>query len=149
MLLIAGKDDGHQSFLDEKVKNLNLTDRVFFIGELQGVDKVKFLSGGDLFVLPSHNENFGNVYLESLACGTPVVASWNTPWSEVEEHGCGKYVENSTEAMSAAMWDMMRQLNDQCTKEEFAAACRKYASNFSWQMVAVKFHKYFSDILAK
>ena len=94
VLLIAGKDDGHQSFLDEKVKFK--FNRSSFYRRASGIDKVKFSSGGDLFVLPSHNENFGNVYLESLACGTPVVASWNTPWSEVEEHGCGKYGENSS-----------------------------------------------------
>jgi glycosyltransferase involved in cell wall biosynthesis len=56
-----------------------------------------------LTVIPSHAENFATVVAESLAHGVPVIASKGTPWSRVEEIGCGAWVENSSEALAAAI----------------------------------------------
>ena len=75
-LLIAGQDDGGElARLRSLVSERRLAERVSFPGHLEGESKRLFLAGADLFVLPSLNENFGNVYAEALAAGTPVVAS--------------------------------------------------------------------------
>jgi glycosyltransferase involved in cell wall biosynthesis len=42
-------------------------------------------------------------YAEALAAGTPIVASRNTPWQEVEKHNCGKWVENTPEKFADAI----------------------------------------------
>jgi glycosyltransferase involved in cell wall biosynthesis len=89
-LLIAGQDEGEKENLLKQIEDLGLEDKAFWVGAIGGEDKVDFLANADLFVLPSHNENFGIVYAESLAAGTPIVASTNTPWEEVEEANCGK-----------------------------------------------------------
>nr|QKQ37162.1 glycosyltransferase [Escherichia coli] len=61
------------------------------------------LNAADVFALPSHNENFGNVYLESLAAGTPILASKHTPWSIVEQFGCGQWVNNDEVSVTNAL----------------------------------------------
>jgi glycosyltransferase involved in cell wall biosynthesis len=149
VLLIAGKDDGYKLFLEERVGELNLGDRIFFVGELDGKDKLEFLSGSDLFVLPSHSENFGNVYLEALACGVPIVASKNTPWSEVEKAGCGKWVDNSIDATSIAIQEMFDKLSNNENKIKSIKETKKYASNFSWKAVSKMFDDLFFEILKK
>ena len=149
VLLIAGKDDGYKIFLEERVRELKLGDRVFFVGELDGKDQLEFLSGSDLFVLPSHSENFGNVYLEALACGVPIVASKNTPWSDVEKAGCGKWVDNSIDATSTAIQEMFSKLANNENKIKSLEASKKYANNFSWKMIATMFNDFFVDILEK
>jgi glycosyltransferase involved in cell wall biosynthesis len=106
-LLIAGSDDGEKNKLQSLIKNLGLVNRVFLIGDIQGQTKVDFLANADLFVLPSHNENFGMVYAESLAAGTPIVASTNTPWEEIEEYHCGRWVKNSIDEIADAVLDML------------------------------------------
>lgn len=83
ILLIAGKDVGEKEKLEKIVKEHELENTVFFVGEVSDQDKIDFLGNADLFVLTSHTENFGNVYVESLAAGTPIVASKNTPCSVV------------------------------------------------------------------
>ena len=77
------------------------------IGTIENQEKIDFLANADLFVLPSHNENFGNVYVESLATGTPVVASLQTPWRHVEDYKCGKWVANNIESTCSAMLELL------------------------------------------
>ena len=79
VLLIAGGDDGEREPLERLIHELGLEDRVALVGEVQGADKLAFLKGADLFLFPSHSENFGMVGLEAMAAGLPVVASRNTP----------------------------------------------------------------------
>src|SRR5207245_2880659 len=52
-----------------------MTDRTLFTGMLLGEQRIAALAEASLFVLPSYQENFGNVVIESLAAGTPVVIS--------------------------------------------------------------------------
>lgn len=134
VLLIAGEDDGERSGLEARIERLGLGGRVFLTGEIRGSDKREFLAGADVFALPSHNENFGNVYLEALAAGVPVVASRNTPWEDVETFGCGKWVENSP----AATADAIRQLlaADRIAMRQRA---RTYALQFGWDRIASRF----------
>lgn len=74
-LTIAG--DGEADYLDRLkaiAKNNGIADRISWIG-FQGANKFEVLQQHDLMVLPSHDENFGNVVIESLSVGTPVLIS--------------------------------------------------------------------------
>ena len=133
-LFIAGGDVGELKNLSSKVKQLGLDDSVFFVGELKGNIKLKFLSYGDMFVLPSYTENFGNVYLESLASGTPIVASTNTPWSVVNDYYCGFYIDNTVSDTTKAM-DKILEGN----AELFSQNAIKLASKFDWSYIANDF----------
>jgi glycosyltransferase involved in cell wall biosynthesis len=136
VLLIAGPDGGELSNLQMRVDDLALKDCVFFIGELSGKDKIDFLANGDLFVLPSHNENFGNVYAESLAVGTPVIASRQTPWEEVETYGCGRWINNTVEEVAIAMQSMLESDLDLAGKQ----AVEYIRNTFDWSSIGEKFH---------
>jgi D-inositol-3-phosphate glycosyltransferase len=56
-------------------RNLGIQDSVLFAGRVKQEDLPLYYSAADVFVLPSYCESFGLVALESLACGTPVVAT--------------------------------------------------------------------------
>ena len=142
ILLIAGGDEGEEKNLKNQIKNLNLEKNVFLVGTISGQDKIDFLANADLFCLPSHNENFGNVYIESLATGTPIVASKMTPWSEVEKYNCGKWVENSIEETSKAMNEILLQ-----DREIMRTNSKKLAQTYDWKNIALKFKKLFDKLL--
>jgi len=142
LLLIAGGDEGEKENLENQITSLNLQENVFFIGAIGGQDKIDFLANADLFCLPSHNENFGNVYIESLAAGTPIVASKMTPWNEVEDYDCGKWVENSVEKTSQAINEMLSMDRDMMRENS-----KKLAFKYGWKNIANNFKNLFEKIL--
>jgi len=141
-LLIAGQDEGEKENLLKQIERLRLTNRVFLIGSIKGQDKTDFLANADLFVLPSYNENFGNVYLESLAAGTPVIASKNTPWSDVEKADCGKWVTNNIDEIADAILKMFENNHKQIQNN-----AKLLAKEYDWENIAFQFKKVFEKML--
>ena len=90
-LVIAGPDQvGLQAKLQRQAEELGIADRVHWPGLLTGDPKWGAMRNADAFVLPSHQENFGVVVAESLACGRPVLISNQVNiWPEIEEEGVG------------------------------------------------------------
>ena len=78
-LYVVGAPSG--SGLDEPTsllglaQALGLSDRVHFLAPMPPGDLADYYRAADVTVVPSHNESFGLVALESQACGTPVVAA--------------------------------------------------------------------------
>ena len=143
-LFIAGKDEGERDNLLKQVVDLRLEGKVFLTGAINGQDKIDFLANADLFVLPSHNENFGNVYVESLAAGTPIVAGKQTPWSEVEDANCGKWVNNSAEETTNAMLEMLKK-DGEVMRMNATALAKKY----DWKNIAFQFKEVFEKMVEK
>ena len=75
---------------------------------LTGDDKFCALGNADLFVLPTHSENFGIAVAESLAYGCPVITTKAAPWQDLQNHGCGWWIDNDINALSAALVEAIR-----------------------------------------
>lgn len=141
-LLIAGDDEGEKQNLLKQIKQLGLERKAFLVGVVNGQDKIDFLANADLFVLPSHSENFGNVFVESLAAGTPIIASRGTPWSEVEEADCGKWVNNSVIETANAMLEMLRK-----DRKKMRENSKKLAKKYDWKNIALQFKEVFERVI--
>src|SRR5437867_7162446 len=101
-LVIAGEGDpGYVESVRNRIKELDLSVRM--IGHVAGDAKREFFENADVLVAPSHTENFGVVVAEALAHGVPVIASRGTPWSRVEEIGCGLWVDNHPCSLATAI----------------------------------------------
>lgn len=91
-LAIAGPglDTVYGKQLKQKVEQANLQNNVFFTGMLTGDAKWGAYYNCQAFMLPSHQENFGIVVAEALACGKPVLISNQVNiWREIEKEGAG------------------------------------------------------------
>jgi len=103
-LVLAGPDaEGYRAVLEDRARKGDLDGRVTFIGPVYEADKYALLAAADLFVLPSHSENFGVVVLEALAAGVPVLTTRGTPWSSLATHRCGWWVEQGVDSLAAAI----------------------------------------------
>ncbi|WCL51246.1 glycosyltransferase [Leptospira sp. GIMC2001] len=136
ILVIAGPDEsGHQHDLRRQSGELGLTNRVIFVGPLYGSEKRDALAAADLFVLPTHSENFGIVIAEALGAGIPVITTRGTPWESLQSHNCGWWVDVSTEAIRDALIDAT-----QLPKEELVIMGRRgrllMLEKYTWTKVA-------------
>ena len=90
-LVIAGPDEVNwRADLEEIARDLGIADRIHWPGMLTGDVKWGAFRDCEAFVLPSHQENFGVVVAEALACGKAVLISDKVQiWREVSDHQAG------------------------------------------------------------
>ncbi|MCM1139283.1 MAG: glycosyltransferase [Muribaculum sp.] len=99
MLHIYGSGDSeYEAFLKQLSHNLNITN-VVFEGWTAGRKKIEALADMSVLLSPSKQENFGMSIAESLLVKTPVLASTNTPWQELETYQCGWWHSDSVKSI--------------------------------------------------
>lgn len=136
-LFIAGIDEnGHEAELKALAERLCLS-RVTFLGPVYGSAKDALYRASDLFVLPTHGENFGLVVAEALAHEVPVITTTNAPWSGLEEKQCGWWIPLTQERLANTMTHAMT-----CPREALQAMGVRGRSwmkkDFSPKQVAAK-----------
>ena len=117
-LVIAGPDQiGWQQELEALADGLGIKDRITWAGMLKGTLKWGAYTASEVFVLPSHQENFGIVVAEALACGLPVIISDKVNiWREVSSYWAGLVGDDTLDGTNATLgrWSEL-------TMEEIAA----------------------------
>ncbi len=88
--------EGHVEYA-KKLKSFTSDHKeIKWLGGIDGIEKYKLLAESDILVLPSHTENYGNVVLESLSQGTPVLVSKNVGSKQyILEHRLGWEVDGN------------------------------------------------------
>lgn len=136
-LCIAGAPDPGSDYLrrmQAKTAALGLDESVSFVGAVHGPDKWMAYQQADLFVLPSRGENFGIVVAEAMMAGLPVITTTATPWAVLQEQGMGWIVENSADALGAALSEALTLAPQKLLAMGMMA--KSYAQRYSWQEVA-------------
>jgi glycosyltransferase involved in cell wall biosynthesis len=92
-LKIVGPDnEGYRVKCEDLAARLG-TERVRFDGPVYGKDKNAAFRQADLYVLPTHSENFGMTVAEALAHGVPAIVTHGAPWEGLEKNECGWWIE--------------------------------------------------------
>jgi glycosyltransferase involved in cell wall biosynthesis len=110
-LVVAGPDqNGMLAQLRAQSQALGVAQRVHFTGMIQGDAKQGAYRCAQAFVLPSHQENFGLVVAEALACGTPVLISNKVNvWREIETSGAGLVADDTLEGTERMLETFLHQ----------------------------------------
>lgn len=112
MMIIGGVESQFREYaksLVYQVRRLGLENKVHFVGHLHGKEKYRAYASARYTFLVSNSENFGNVVIESLSQGTPVVASKGTPWKVLPSVGAGFWVENSPATIASIVDSILSQ----------------------------------------
>ncbi|OYT43620.1 MAG: LPS biosynthesis protein [Candidatus Aenigmarchaeota archaeon ex4484_56] len=133
-LVIAGPDDGYLNYLKNLAKSLKVEKKVIFPGPLFEKDKLKAYVDADVFILPSKDkyESFGNVVLEALACGTPVIVTNNCGVGEYLNNEVGCIIECDEKQLSDTILNI---LTDEKKRIKMSKEAKKIVRNFSWKKV--------------
>ena len=103
-LTIAGNgDEGYINYLKEIAANNHIADKINWVA-FRDEDKFDLMREHDLFVLPSHDENFGNVVIESLSVGTAVLISQNVGLADyILKNNMGWICETNAESVGMSI----------------------------------------------
>jgi teichuronic acid biosynthesis glycosyltransferase TuaC len=139
ILLVAG-DGPDLALLESLVETHGLTERVKFLGALSQNELKTLYQSADALVLASSREGWANVLLESMACGTAVVATnlWGTP-EVVASPAAGILVDRDAEAISEG-------LNTLFAANIQRSDTRQYAEQFDWFSTSKGQYQIFSQI---
>jgi teichuronic acid biosynthesis glycosyltransferase TuaC len=125
-LLIAGTGPDRDA-LQRLAQSLGVADRVRFVGLVQQADLKWWYSAVDALALCSSREGWANVLLESMACGTPVLATniWGTPEVVSAPEAGLLLAHRDAQSLVSAWTQLMANLPSR-------EATRRHAERFSW-----------------
>ena len=132
--LVVGGTGPLEGELKAQVARLGLQDRVSFPGRLADDDLVRHYQAADLTVVPTIAlEGFGLVTVESLACGTPVVALDEGGPREIVTPAVGRLAHASASDLARACEEAVALAANPST----TAVCREAATAWDWRTAIV------------
>lgn len=137
LVIVGGDGNGAPEELNLRrlCQELNLQDRVIFVGRVEQRVLPMYYSAADVLVLPSEYESFGLVGLEALACGLPVLATPVGAYSTIlRENSTGHLLADGT-AESIAR-GMERFMTADTALKSPAEIMRSSVKPYSWSRVA-------------
>lgn len=147
-LLVVGP--GAAAYVNELrtlVANRGLKEAVVFAGPLYGMDVVQAYVDSDVFVLPSHTENFGMAVVEAMAAGTPTIISDQVHiQSEVAQAGAGLITRCDGRDVASAL---RRVLSETELRRSLGDAGRSLVrARYTWPEVVRELTASYRQILA-
>lgn len=145
-LRIVGPDNrGHLALMRRLADELRL-QRVEFADALYGQHKWQAYCQADLFVLPTHSENFGMAIAESLAAGTPAIVTKGAPWGGLVQRGAGWWIDIGVDPLVACLEDALA--HSSYSLSEMGLRGRAWMQqDFSWSLMGKKMAATYAWIL--
>lgn len=148
-LLVIGGGENSQREIEQLQKlacTLKIQNSVAFLGLVKHEQLPYFYSAADVCVVPSYYESFGLVALESLACGTPVVATDVGDFRSIIQEGETGYVvrDNAPHRLADKIALLLSRPS---TDKSAILSIRVSVTRFGWSNIARAIIREFHDIL--
>jgi glycosyltransferase involved in cell wall biosynthesis len=110
--------------------------------------KKKLFSKYDFFILPSNNENFGFVILESLARGVPVLTTTETPWTVIESSNAGWIINFSELELKINLFKIFNSKTNELKlkKKNTIKLVEKFKSKIVFKKYIIVYKKLFNEL---
>lgn len=149
-LVMAGPSDNPFGCkLKRMAESLGIADQVTWTGMLQGDAKWGAFQASEVFILPSHQENFGISVAEALSASVPVLISNKVNiWREIDADQAG-LVENDDAPGTLALFRRWFSLDADERQHRRGLARRCFLENFEITKAAESLMKVYTDFLSK
>jgi len=134
-LVLAGKKGWKYQPIFDKIKELNLEDKVIYLGYVNHDEKIYLLKKAFAFVFPSYYEGFGLPILEAMNLGLPIITS-NV--SSIPEIVIDNALLIKTDDYKSITQAMLKLADDDNLRSELARKGKGIARNFTWESCAQK-----------
>jgi glycosyltransferase involved in cell wall biosynthesis len=114
--IVGNGDEKYIRSLKKLINEKKLNNSITISKPLQGADKIKKYRESDLFVLPTHSENFGIVIAEALASSLPVITTKGTPWEELIKYRCGDWIEIGKNPLRESLSKMLKKTDSELSE---------------------------------
>lgn len=141
----AGSD---KKKLEEYIMNNDLGNRISFLGRLEKSDVSKELRSSDVLIHTSDTESFGQVYLEAMSSGLPVITTVNDGSRFiVKNKETGLFYDGSSKDLASSMIFFLK--NPEKIKEYGMASRERIERNYDWEKVIIpRYIKIYNRILS-
>jgi glycosyltransferase involved in cell wall biosynthesis len=146
-LIIAGNDEeNYRPAIEALAVSHGVSDRIIFTGPVHGDDKSALLQNASVLVLPSYSENFGNVVLEAMAVGCPVVVTPEVGLSDtVLDSGAGIVVQGEPDQLGNGIKNLLS--NPDLIRRMGENGLKVVKERFTWAVVAGQMERVYQSIL--
>jgi glycosyltransferase involved in cell wall biosynthesis len=145
---IVGPDqENHTAELVALCNERGVSQDFEFVGPKFGDELQREYAMADLFVLPTHSENFGSVVVEALAHGLPVITTKGAPWAEIETARCGWWIDIGVEPLINALHTAL-MLDDKERHEMGLRGRRLVEEKYTWAAVVKEMVKGYEVVVS-
>ena len=147
LLCVAGPDENdYRAVVESSVRSHGIENKVVFTGMLRDEMLLSALSGAELFVLSSYQENFGNAVIEALACGTPVIISDQVNiHPEIASAQVGAVVPLDVDILAR---EITRWMSDDKLRDAAAQRARPFVwERYDWNQIAARWKEHYRKLI--
>ena len=148
VLVVGGGASEEQEVarLRRLAKTLKVEEVFEFVGRVEQEELPLYYNAADVCVVPSYYESFGLAALESMACGTPVVAARVGGLSTIVKHGRTGYLK-SWRCPEAFANSLEMIISSDRLKQSMGQAARRRAEGMGWENVAAKIYQAYEAVI--
>lgn len=150
MVVVGGGGAGDEEVerMRRLARSLRVEELFDFVGRVDQNELPFYYNAADVCVVPSYYESFGLAALESMACGTPVVATRVGGLATIVQHGRTGYLKpwRCPEAFANSLEMLMSSTRLQ---HSMGLAARRRAEGMGWDKVAARVYRVYASLTSK
>ena len=141
-LILTGKGR-FLNYYKKLSKSLGIEKNTIFLGFVEDDELLQYYASSDIFVFPSEKEGFGQVLLEAMASGTPVICANKPPMPEIVGNGGRTFKLNDPKDLSQKIIELLNNRNELANLRKNAL---KIAKNYDWAHITEIYNNYIKKI---